>query len=397
LLKLKFGGVMASESRRLQPPVLVFTICFWVGIIGGLVARVCGLRLLPFDLIFVGFAIGIVCHELGHLFFAAIGSIPIRLIVIGLGPLLLRRRFGKTLLELRAWPLSGAVTPYPVVNHRWFRSALFIFGGVLGNVAVICLLAGLDAVGAAPRAAGDVLGPIVFAQVFIVVVNLAPVSVKVGGARVPTDGLRLLRLLWQPRDEAAQLRALHAAVLSKYSNGKLELPMSSASSRVLSHHLSLYDLAIDADARREALMRELEGRDLMREERMYVLDSLVTDGLISGEPTVRPRLDEWSLEALTLGPEVRTLRGSRGAVLVELGRHEEGKALLAPLAASKDTQPFDSLMTYAFLARAERALGDEAAARRFADAARVTAQGNLASPRVMAMLARFETEVPLAK
>src|SRR5262249_37610222 len=98
----KIGGAMTSETRLLRPPILVFTICFWVVIIGGLVARVGGLRLLPLDLIFVGFAIGFVCHELGHVLFAAIGSIPIRLIQIGLGPLLWRSRFGETWLELRA-------------------------------------------------------------------------------------------------------------------------------------------------------------------------------------------------------------------------------------------------------------------------------------------------------
>ena len=176
--------------------------------------------------------------------------------------------------------------------------------------------------------------------------------------------------------------------------------MSPASSRVLSHHLSLHDLTIDADARRdsrEALVRELEGRDLMREERMFALDALVTDGLISGDPAVRPRLDQWSRQALALGPELPTLLGSRGAVLVELGCYEAGKALLAPLAAAKDADPFDTLMTHAFLARAERALGDEAAAQQFADVARTTAEAIQASPRMMAMLARFETEVPPAK
>jgi hypothetical protein len=34
---------------------------------------------------------------------------------------------------------------------------------------------------------------------------------------------------------------------------------------------------------------------------------------------------------LRLGPDIATLRGSRGAVLVELGRYHEGKALLVSL------------------------------------------------------------------
>ena len=391
---------MTSE-RRLRPRTdLVFALCVLVVVICDLWARVHNFRIPPVDWFFVGLAIGVACHELGHLTFAAIGSIPIRLIVVGLGPLLWRGRFGETWVELRVWPFVGFVRPYPVVNSRWYWWVLFLFGGVLGNAAVICLVAGLDAVGAVPKQAGNFLGPIVFAQLFVIVVNLVPSRATVGGTRVPTDGLQLLRLLWQRRDEAAQLRAYYAAALSNYSNGNLQLTMSPASSRVLSHHLSLHDLTIDADARRdsrEALVRELEGHDLMREERMFAFDALVTDGLISGDPAVRPRLDEWSRQALALGPELPTMLGSRGAVLVELGCYEKGKALLAFLAAAKDANPFDALMTHAFLARAERALGDEAAARQFAEVARTTADAIQASPRMMAMLARFETEVPPAK
>ena len=148
---------------------------------------------------------------------------------------------------------------------------------------------------------------------------------------------------------------------------------------------------------REALLRELEGGDLVREEKMWVLDALVTDGLISGDPAVRARLDEWSLQALELGPELPTLLGSRGAALVELGRYEAGKILLAPLAAANQARPYDSLMSQAFLARAERALGDEAAARQFVNAARTIAEAIPASPRVMAMLARHETEMQPVK
>ena len=167
--------------------------------------------------------------------------------------------------------------------------------------------------------------------------------------------------------------------------------MTLASSRIL-YQLSYSDRFTDEEACRdfrEAMLRELEGGDLAREEKMLVLDALVTDGLISGDPAVCPRLDEWSEQALALGPELPTLLGSRGAVLVELGRYEEGKALLAPLVASSPAQSFDSFMSHAFLARAERALGDEAVARQFADVARTTAQAVQATPRLMTMLAQI--------
>ena len=64
------------------------------------------------------------------------------------------------------------------------------------------------------------------------------------------------------------------------------------------------------------------------------LDSLATDALIFGD--AREQLDQWSRRAFELAPEVKTIRGTRGAALVELGRYEDGKVLLAPLAAAEE-------------------------------------------------------------
>src|SRR5712691_6883057 len=100
--------------------------------------------------------------------------------------------------------------------------------------------------------------------------------------------------------------------------------MSWVCSRMLYHGAFFQLAAYEVRLRefRETLLLKLECGDLVREEKMWVLDALVTDGLISGDPAVRARLDEWSLQALELGPELPTLLGTRGAVLVELGRYE---------------------------------------------------------------------------
>src|SRR5262245_42750817 len=185
------GGAVTSGWGRLTPRT-VFVLCVAVLVICELVAREHGLFWPRLVLWFVvGCAIAATCHELGHLLCAAIGSIPIRSMVVGDGPLLWRRRFGETWFELRSLPFQGRVEPYPVVNSRWYGWVLFHFGGVMGNAAVICLVAALDAV-AAPKQAGEFLGPIAFAQLWAIVLALVPMWVSVGGARRPTDGMRLL-------------------------------------------------------------------------------------------------------------------------------------------------------------------------------------------------------------
>src|SRR5262245_32191287 len=267
---------MTSGRGRLIPrTALVFVLGVAVLAICELVARAHDLLFVWLFLWFVvGCAIGIACHELGHLLCAAIGSIPIRLMVVGDGPLLWRWRFGETWLELRLLPFGGHVAPYPPVNYRWYRWALVISGGVLGNVAVICLVAALDAVGAAPKQAGEVLGPIVFAQLFGIVGNLLPFHANEGGTRRPSDGLQLLRLLWQSRDYSAEVRAAYATLLSDYGNGSPQPTMTLASARVF-YHVTRTDSLTDEEARRdyrEALLRELERGHLVREERILALD-----------------------------------------------------------------------------------------------------------------------------
>jgi hypothetical protein len=87
-----------------------------------------------------------------------------------------------------------------------------------------------------------------------------------------------------------------------------------------------------------------------------------------------------------------TLQGTRGAALVELGRHDEGKALLTPLAAPDQATSFDSFMSRGFLALAEHGLGNDAAARQLADAARATAEA--AGISATGLLARLGREIP---
>jgi hypothetical protein len=381
---------MVERKRRLQrSAALVFAICVAALIAGA--AEAAPLRLLLGTL--AGFAIGIALHELGHLAFAAIASIPVHRIFIGTGPLLWQSHFGDTALELRALPLAGGIQPYPVANCRWYRFALLLIGGVLGNL--ICLLLGLFGLSmlGASGSAAEILVPILFVQLLQIIVNVVPLS---GKGRV-NDGMRLLRLLTGRASASAQLFELGKAYMIGYGAGNTPPAMTAASARLLYHAIRLDGGHIYPDAR-DGVLRELHHADLSREEKILALDSLVTDGIVSGDPAAYADLDAWSQQALALGPDLPTLQGSRGSVLVELGRCEEGKALLAPLAAPDKPPSIDSFMSRAFLALAEHRLGNVAAARQLADAAHATAaKFVMKSAHLTAMLARIDSEIPPAK
>jgi hypothetical protein len=391
------GGNKGSASN-----VVFYSLCLVAGLIYGRLAAVYHLPMPPLVWFIAGLAIGIAFHEAGHVLCALVARMPILLVSIGGGPLLLSGRLGGAKLEWRLLPFFGFVQCYPAFAYRKLSQAIFVLGGVLGNVTLVAIVAGLDFVGAVPPAARAPLTGIVIAQFLLILISLLPFTTSVGGTRIGTDGLQLLRLLWRPRNGSTEVARFYASQLARYSRSGEPGPGASLASPRIFYQTRRLDAWSDEAVRSEvqdALSRELELGELGREDEMLLLDTLLTLGLVTGDEKFRPWLDEWSLRALKLGPEIATLVGTRGAVLVSLGRFQEGKALLSSLSVAQHDASFDAtfdtLMTQFFLARAEYGLGNAAAARALGVAARRTAEAIRAdSPGVAVLTARFERDLP---
>lgn len=340
---------------------------------------------------FLGLVAGIAFHELGHVLCAVLLSQPIRLISLGIGPLLWRGRIGEIEVQLRAVPLSGCVYCYPQAVVRMLPSLLALLGGALGNVALIWLVGTLVKAGVASELALDCIGLIVLVQYFIIVQNLVPYWTTVDGLRASSDGMQLLQLVAGPWCGPTQAGLYYAAMLDDYG-GADQATLRRANPRLIFHMLRS-DRWTDMDARhdfQDSVQRELGRGAVSREETILALDALVTSALIYRDSALQARLDAWSQEALRLAPDIATLRGSRGAVLVELGRYDEGKALLLPLVTGQPTKSFDTFMSCIFLAHAEHAMGNVVAARAFA----ATARGNAeAIPHAGLVLSRLDAEL----
>ena len=346
-----------------------------------------------------GFVVGVAFHEGGHALCAMLVGIPIRVVSIGAGPLLLHGQIGATKLEWRLSPFGGYAQHYPPLADRRFAAAFFIVGGVLGNVLVIAIAKSLSFAASASSPLSTLpgsLSDIIIPQVIMIVVSLYPF--KLG--KTDNDA-RLLLQLFRVSNGSAQVLAAYKRLLACYRSGSdLEFHATPASSRI-AYQLFYADKWANTEARcewRDALMRELARGNLPPEEEVLVLDALLTYGLVCGDSTLRPYLDEWSVRALNLAPGTATLLGTRGAVLVELGQHEAGKPLLLPLAqdnanANLSDSKFDALISQLFLIRAEFALGNVEKAAAMAAAALRTAEVATQTADVRMVMARFSHEL----
>jgi Peptidase family M50 len=383
-----FAAEQASEGRTIQrsltvrTPDVPFTERYWLAI--------------SLVWLFIATVVAVAVHEGGHFVCGLAAGIPMRQVTVGTGPLLFRRRFGETWVELRLLPVLGLVNPYPSATIRRSRLAVMLLGGVLANAAAIALFAIITKGVAVTAAASEPIGAMVFVQGWMIVANLLPFTGKVKGGRVGTDGLQLLQLLQAKSGAPTAIGAAYAQMIATYARGGAPPPLTPASSRRM-YQLFRMDRWTNPTAAREfveAMLRELGRSTLPAAEEALAFDALVTQALVRGDASLRARLDALTQRAMQLMPH-DTVSGSRGAALVEIGRYAEGKALLEALIQRDGLAPFDIFMTEVHLVRAECSLGDREAAARWAGAARRSAEvTNTVATSLM--LARMDAELAAA-
>ena len=309
-------------------------------------------------------ALGLFLHEFAHALVGRLVGYQIREIRIGQGRALLTWRIKETTLRIgRIWR-GGLVLPYPSFNASRLTGVLFVAAGPLSDILFLWGLLVLCGSGLVPRDGFIFVFAAAFCQVHRLYHGLVPARVKLFGETLSNDGKLILDILRGRDSYDERWKDFYAGQLKACWNGEGEPPqLSSASPRIIYNLYVRRDhptRPLDTEARL-ALVREIE-RGLHPAEEVLVLDGLTTNALFDGDAALLPMLDAWSARMLQLNPGRATSMGTRGGVLVQLGRHGEA---LGMLAQADYSDPFNIMLNRVFQSQAVFRSGDPVGARDF--------------------------------
>lgn len=207
-----------------------------------------------------------------------------------------------------------------------------------------------------------------FANLWMLLFNLAPHRYKTAYGKFRSDGLSLLTI---PFSSSADI---HQNIVFYYALEGLELRKTGQLSQALQWYqkaLSVYpedttilnDYALtllDSEQFEEARAmynRIIEKQVLNAQIKAIVLNNLAYTDILIGEKALLEEADAASSQAFESCPWIPAIRGTRGMVLVELGRLDEGIRLLMD-ALGKNEELQNKALNTAYLAMAEARMGN---------------------------------------
>jgi tetratricopeptide (TPR) repeat protein len=344
-----------------------------------------GWFLLNIFILDIALMLSILPHEFGHAFVAKRFGWRVFKIFIGFGKTVFKAKLFGFETEFRAVPLGGVVLAAPREKDH-YRAKLFAFAlaGPLANA--ILMIVAVAAMGGSLTGFGTIVRQLAPLQMFfianllIVIENLWPRQITTSLGKRPSDGNQLLEALKADPNRAAQS---HAAGFILEGILCQETKQLAEAQSWLEKGLALYPdnlqlLATQGlnllylrrlNEARDCFLKVLPRTDKDRFLRSIILNNIAyTDAQLGGSELLT-EADRYSAEAMTNLSWMPSIKGTRGTVLLELGRFDEAVPLLL-----ETMQTHDNLINKAenacWLAIAETRRGNPNMGRKYLDEAR---------------------------
>jgi membrane-associated protease RseP (regulator of RpoE activity) len=304
----------------------------------------------------------IFCHEMGHLMVAKMMGFKPFLVKIGSGKRMLYLKLFDFIIEFNFMP-SGGITYISNLKLDKIKPKLILMylAGPMINCLLFILIISIYNQKILHYIFPNYLNILVSFAVFeflLVFGNLLPSELTIYGQKHSNDGKQVLDVLTKTNEQLIQ---------KKLGFDRYTIHQNDSSIDVFNNDLKtlqiLYEAQVEFDKRNfNQVIKLLEpiviNDRLIVRDKLYILDTLVSIVIEHEKMEYLQKADTWSAQALALAGDIKTIQGTRGAILIELGRYSEGKQMLLPLTEAGNDL-IDIVYSCCYIAKADYFLGNE--------------------------------------
>jgi tetratricopeptide (TPR) repeat protein len=323
-------------------------------------------------------------HELGHALTARLLGMKVSEIVVGFGRTVFRRTLFGSEVQFKSIPYGGFAYAAPRDGKAFrLRQSLFVMAGPMANVLLLAAAWPFIEEPLSFFELDSALQPVKMffvANAVTVAICVIPFRANTALGPIPNDGLALWQTLVSPADELERgltgCDAFEVAELikqKKFAAAKEYLEkalVTRPDNETLLSYLGVSHIYLrEYDRARAVFLRVLDKPQLQPGTRILMLNNIAYANAGLNEPELLAEADQYSEEAMKSMSWSPFVKGTRGTVLVELGRIDEGVELLKQAMSEHEELDLKALNA-CHLAAAEEKRGDSQAADKYWQTAR---------------------------
>jgi len=288
-------------------------------------------------------------HELAHAGAARILGFKLHSISLGYGRQIVDRRILGLRFRINLIPFSGSTLALPQTTIALRRRLwLFVFAGPAVHMLAVLgcyLILGPDffsnrlfSLSVLSRIAP--IEMFIYANLFLLFVNLFSTSVRGPGAKLHSDGYRLVTIPFFHQERLEEYEALYVGIeaIEQIESGNLDKAIAIYENGLTRHphnYMLRHDLALvrlrqgSYEHARNEFKELLTSREGSKADfRTILLNNIAWVDLLLRNDGLLAEADEYSEQAIKQQPKTTNFVGTRGAVLVRTGRVQEGLTML---------------------------------------------------------------------